>query len=640
MNLRAKDIIGLCDLPTTKKGILGWLRNSAIDTVTIGNHVEFHLSDLPADVRLAYVQRQLAGLNLEAGTYDEAAHMVFMEAAPPRRARAARKAEIAADLLAMGKLMPWAERVVIIQRKYGKKGTSKPRLMALLNMVQGVDPINFAPALLDNNILGPERREITPKAWQFFMTLIAGAGPEWPLVSAWRDVRDVAQLEGWYWPSYITVWRRWQELPEAQRQEARHGTAAAVKTLSMPALRDKTSISALEWVSLDGRTQDFWVDAGDGRAIRPIMLALIDVASNKVLDFELALSENAAGTVRLIKRTCETYGVFDRLYTDNGSAFAGHLVAGGNPFKFRNAKTVDAVQPLGICKIMGINLTFALPANAQAKIAERTFATLSRVIDDRPEFKGAHAGHKAGASPDAKVTPVPIDLAMSVIQREIKRHNSEGGRRSQGARGRSYDQVFAHMVQSRAKRQPTMRQLYLAGLVWKPVSVDRLGRIVVNGWTYGEADTQEKLLRFHGKDQQILLGRDPYDFSAPAIAYDAAGHFICEGIIPVARGAYDSLDGIRKAAQNRKAARAAVQAAAVANDYLADQEFKALLAKLDESIAAKPDVTVRGNGLLAPNFKTPLRSKAKPKADDNQVIPADYLKIMDTALAAKMAQRG
>ena len=48
---------------------------------------------------------------------------------------------------------------------------------------------------------------------------------------------------------------------------------------------------------------------------------------------------------------------------------------------------------------MDIALTFALPKNAQAKLAERTFATLSRVIDDRPELKGAHAGQDPPATP-------------------------------------------------------------------------------------------------------------------------------------------------------------------------------------------------------------------------------------------------
>jgi putative transposase len=509
----------------------------------------------------------------------------------------------------------------------------------LLKAVKGVDPINFAPALLDGNTQGGARCDVSPMAWRFFMTLIRDAAPDWPLISAWRHVRDVAEIEGWDWPSFPTVWRRWNELPEAQRLEAREGKRAAVKALALPALRDKTSISALEWVSLDGRTQDFWVVTEEGKVVRPVMIILVDVASNKVLDFELAPSENAVATVRLIRRTCETYGTFDRLYTDNGSAFAGHLVAGGNPHKFRNSAGVDSLQPFGICKILGIKLHFALPENAQTKIAERTYASLSRVIDDGPEFKGAHAGHKPGAIPDAKVTPVPIDKAMAVLKREVKRYNAETGRRSQGANGRSYDQVFDDQMLHRTHRKPSVRQLYLSGLVWKPVAVDRWGRVTVNGWTYGGHSTQDALLRFHGRDKRILLGRDPYDFSAPAIAFDHEGHLICEGIEPVARGKYGSVDGIRDAARNRKAAREAVKAAETANDYLQDAEYARIQSILNAKWDAVQDVTPQGNGVLAPEFKSPLRDKAKAKPEEIQAVPAEFMKNFDQGVASLLKER-
>jgi len=393
--------------------------------------------------------------------------------------------------------------------------------------------------------------EISDKAWQFFLTTIRDAGPDFPLIQAWRDARDVGRKMGWAWPSYPTAYRRWTGLSEAQRLEARRGRADAARWLTQPAQRDKTSIGPLEWVSLDGRMLDFWVDWGDGRAVRPIMLALVDVATNMVLDYGLAPSENAADTVRVIKRICQTFGIPDRIYTDNGSSFAGHMVAGGNVHRFRNGgKKPEGIQPPGICKQMGIKLHFALPGNGQAKIAERTFATLSRVIDDRPEFKSAHAGHAPGASSDAKVRPVPVQTAMDVLKREVQRHNRETGRRAQGAQGRSYEQMFREGLAIRVMRKPTARQLYLSGLIYSPVAVDRFGMVKKHGWVYGSPQTQEVLLRFHGKGQRILLGRDPDDFSAPAIASDDSGNLICEGIEPVQVGAYGSVEGIRTVARN------------------------------------------------------------------------------------------
>lgn len=225
-------------------------------------------------------------------------------------------------------------------------------------------------------------------------------------------MRDLAPVQGWDVPSFPTVHRWWTAQAATNRDMLRHGREAMLKARTLPALRDETTIAALDYVSLDGWTLDLWADFGDGRAARPVMIALVDVASNVVLDFGLAPSENAAATVRLITRVCETYGTFDRLHTDNGSAFAGHLVAGGVGRAFRTGgRAADAPTPPGICQHLGIETIHALPGNAQAEIAERVFATVSRSVDDRPELAGAHAGHAPGAAPG---TP-PIAPAHHVV---------------------------------------------------------------------------------------------------------------------------------------------------------------------------------------------------------------------------------
>jgi len=204
--------------------------------------------------------------------------------------------------------------------------------------VEGVDPINFAPALVaDYRLQGAPRTTVSDTAWSFFLTTLRDAGPQFPLKQAWLDVRDLKAVKRWDWPSWAAIFWRWDSLPEAQKLHARVGHGEAVKALGQPAMRDKTSILPLEWVSLDGRTKDFRAHSGDGKALRRTFRALVDCATNFVLDRELAESGNARSTVRLIKRTCQTCGIFDRLCPDNGSAFAGHLVAGGGVHKFRNS---------------------------------------------------------------------------------------------------------------------------------------------------------------------------------------------------------------------------------------------------------------------------------------------------------------
>lgn len=527
MIVSVAQIIGLSGLPKSPQGLRKWIRANSVPHQRTGATIKIGVGDLPSDIRRAFYARECEHWDLPLGTFDDAAQMALLAATAKARARAEHRARIA-TLLVGGRARGLRETELfeLAREKFGSKGTSTATLKRILKAVKGVDPINFVPALLDDYKPAPERALMTDEAWQFFLTLISNGAPEFPLRSAWRDTRDVGASIGWDVPSFPTFFRRWQGLSEAQRLVARHGKEEATKRLTQPVHRDKTSINPLEWVSLDGRTLDLWADLGDGRAVRPTIMVLVDVASNMILGWELAESENARATVRLIKDTCTRHGIFDRLYTDNGSAFSGHLVAGGADFKFRNARRAKGPQPFGICKFLGIELKFALPGNAQAKIAERIFATLSRVVDDLPEFRKAHAGRAPGASPSKDVTPVPIDQVRKVYGREIERHNAKRGRRGQGANGRSYAEIFADGRAQRTARKATKRQLYLAGLIWKPVSVDRNGQVQIDGWVYGGPDTQRALLRHNGTGQKILLGRDPDDFSAPAMAYDEGGNLI------------------------------------------------------------------------------------------------------------------
>ena len=313
-----------------------------------------------------------------------------------------------------------------------------------------------------------------------------------------------------------------------------------------------------------------------------------------------------------------------------GSAFAGHLVAGGAVFKWRGkAKSSARFTPPGVCHHLGIELTFAIPKNAQAKIAERTFAVLSRSIDDRPEFSNAHSGHAPGAAPDKSVIPVSLAIAESVLRREVDRHNREAGRRSQGARGRSYEQVFQAGLANRIPRKPTAQQLYYASLIYSLASVDRWGRVQADTWTYGQPDTQAELLPWHGKGQ-IFFGRNPDDFDAPAVAFTAEGRLICKGIQPVKAGVCDSVDGAREAAKNRKAARAAVNLGAKANDNLSDKDMAAALALLraPEATATVPAPTVVGGRFGAP-LQPKRRASAKGASKTTSAITPEMMANFD-----------
>ena len=645
-----RSLLGLAGIPTHRTSASKWLHRNGISTCLAkgrGGDVEcVNFSDLPEPVRLDYNHRECERAGLPPGAYDDQAHEAFAAAKPVMRAAAERKAAIARLLLTAGTILTWPQKVALVASKFGKKGVSVASLKRYLTAVEGVYPINFAPALLAAEKSGRPRTDMSPEAWSYFLTALRDAGEHYPLRSAWRDVRDLAPAQGWRWPSRPTVFRRWQALTVAEQLTIRVGREEAARRLAQPAMRDKTSILPLEWVSLDGRTQDFWAMGEDGKVRRYTFLALVDCASNAVIGWELAEAENARSTVRLIRRTCETYGIFDGLYTDNSRSFSGHLVAGGAVHKFRNSASTLAlggVKPLGICHHLGIDIHFATPRNGQAKIAERCFASLSRVIEDRPEFKGAHAGHSPDASPDGRVTPIALEEARRIIEREVNRYNAETGRRGQGMRGRSYREVFEAGMRLRQRRVATARQLYLAGLIYTPVAVDRFGRVTIDDWTYGDPDTQDALLKHHGGGNRILLGRNPDDFDQPALAYDEAGNLICEGIHPVKPGAYGSVDGIRIAKRNRKAVTAATRRLEEAGTFMDDARFKALTDSIPDPgpLAPAPADVVEGHfgGTLKPARLAAVGEPAPEVRKRPSGVPEEMMQNFRAALDRMEAGR-
>ena len=184
--------------------------------------------------------------------------------------------------------------------------------------------------------------------------------------------------------------------------------------------------------------------------------------------------------------------------------------------------------------------------------------------------------------------------------------------------------------------------------------MDRNGQVTVDGWTYGGPETQEALLRHQGRGP-IQFGRNPDDLAAKAVAFDADGRPICEGIEPIAPGAYDSFEGIRTAKRNAKDIPAKVAAAKAASETLDDAEFAAAMAHLPMPSDAAPDPGA-GARVVAGHFDASLAARrtragpqdaaevlAKPapaRADRQDGVPAEYLRNLDAHLAQRMGSKG
>lgn len=275
---------------------------------------------------------------------------------------------------------------------------------------------------------------------------------------------DTASAKGWDWPSYSTILRRWNCLSAAERLTLRHGSKDAAKELYQPQRRNSSKLAALQVVEMDGRTLDLWAVWPDGKVARPTMLALVDRASFKALHFVIGEAETALLTRDLILQTCDIFGIFDTLVTDNSRAFSGLLVAGDVMHKFRNSGArIPEWEPPGTSEHLGITLKFTQPHNPGAKIPESKFAKWSRKIYTRPGFADAHAGHSPGDKPSGDIVPVPIEVVEQIYRREMGKDNARPGRRTQNARkGESYDQTFERLLEGRVKRPMMPKQRWRA----------------------------------------------------------------------------------------------------------------------------------------------------------------------------------
>lgn len=613
-----RQLCGVADVPRGRHNASTWLRRQDIPLHTVpskgGPAEAVELSDLPAPVRAAFHEREAEHLGLEPGVFDPAAHERLEDATPRMRARAEQAARVVRFVRSRVEAGLSQEAAFKAARgRFGARGTSRATLLRCMKAVQGVDPVNFAPALLDDYCRdGGPRAALSPDAWVYMLRQIGDAHEEWPLDAAYEEVARIAPAMGWDWPSRAVVHARWRAMPASERWTLRHGADKALKMLRQPVNRDRGSIAPMELWSLDGQTKNLLSDFEDGTEGRAIELRLVDVGSGKIVGSRFCKTENSADTHALIMEAVRKHGAPLLIYTDNSKAFASHLVAGGAKFKFRKrAKDRPlGLEPPGICECLGIEVTFAKPGNGQAKYVERTFAELQARIDARPEFKGAHTGSHIDLKPEGKVKAVPLSVLVEVSAREIAHHNAKV-RRGGFAKGRSFDQIFRDGTAGKPLRMPAERQFRRAALFYKEVAVDRHGRFKVNDWTYGGPDTQDALLTWHRKGR-ILVGVDPADMEAPAVAYDAKGRLISDRIEAIRAGDYRSLKGLQEHKRYDRAARKAIRKA----DELTRLAGDALMekARLAQAEATPQEPDMPPVKVVQPSFGGRLTDRPRPDA--------------------------
>ena len=488
-----------------------------------GGGLEFHRSLLPAVAAVAMVQR----LELEpARAPDEA----FAPAPSPAWAWLERQTDAVRDearrrlkaieaievLKAAGMTASAAVAAVA-----GNEKVSSATLWGWLKLTSGVDRADRLPALAPRRTGGGREAEVHPRAWDYFKSDYLR--PERPTLAACYDrAARAAAAQGWGELPHLKTFQRKLEREVDPRAIilARNGVDELRR--SAPAQeRSVAELHALEHVNIDGHRWDVFVRWPDGTVGRPMMVAIQDIMSRKMLAWRIAESESAHDVRLAFADLFRLYGIPGGCTLDNGRGFASKWITGGaaNRYRFK----VQPDDPVGLLTALGVGIHWTLPYRGQSKPIERAFRDFCGRIATHPALAGAYTGNSPMAKPDNYGNAaIPIEDFRALVAAEIAAHNARPGRDTELGRGLySFDQVFEESYARSPVRRATAEQLRLALLASEKVRAERkTGTIDLFGNRYW---TDELI---HHAGELVIARFDPDALQTEIHVYDLAGRFL------------------------------------------------------------------------------------------------------------------
>jgi len=477
-------------------------------------------------------------------------------------------------------------------------GVGASTLWSWVSMIDGVLRCDRLVYLAPRRAGGGSETAVDNGAWQFLLSDFLR--PEQPTFSACyeRMKRDYATPRGITVPIERTLRRKLErEVDQRVIVLRREGTEALRRMLPAQE-RSVAELHALEMVNIDGHKFDVFVKWPDGRIGRPMMVAIQDIYSRKILAHRLDESENALATRLVFADLFRDWGIPRVCLMDNGRAFASKTITGGTKTRYRFKVRDD--DPLGVLPAVGVEVRFATPYRGQSKPIERAFRDMCDAIAKHPAFAGAYTGNNPLAKPENYGShAVPIEDFRRVVAAGIAAHNAKAGRRTEMARGvHSFDQVFADSYAVAPIGKATPEQLRMALLTAEDRTCDRETAVVT---LEGNRYFHEALRRHAGK--KLTVRFDPDDLHGEVHIYDRGGEHICSTTAIGTRGFSDKASANQRRAQeadHKRRTRELVKA----QELLDASQIAALIPDYaDEAPAPTPGVVrpvrTRGNTAAA-----------------------------------------
>ena len=374
--------------------------------------------------------------------------------------------------------------------------------------------------------------------------------PENPTFSScYRRMVRAAKKRGWEpIPCERSLRRHLNSDVSCDVQKLARGGYDRAKPLYPAQKRDRSHFHAMQAVNTDGHKFDVFVKWPDGRIIRPLMVAIQDLYSGKIIAWRLSDSENKE-TVRLtIGDMIENFGIPDKAFLDNGRAFASKWISGGakNRFKFK----IREEDPRGLLITLGVALIWTTPYSGQSKPIERAFRDLADTISRHPVCAGAWTGNTIDAKPENYGNAaVPFEEFKALVEQEIIEHNSRTGRRTKVANGRSFDAAFE---ESLAKPETIVR--------WASKAQRSLWLLAADQVTAQRGNGEIRFFenRYWHPDmtayaaKKVTVRFDPDALQGGIKVYDLEDKFICDAQCFESAG-FDDVSAARSHNRNRNA---------------------------------------------------------------------------------------
>lgn len=528
------------------------------------------------------------------------------------------------QLLAAGQPLLAARATVAAQwAKAGIRGYSVASLGRWAAMVAHVEVQHRLALLVPGYIGRTATADMPPEAWDMFKAdYLRVEAPT--ATGCYERLQRRAHVEGWALPSLTAFTRRLRrEIPLPVLKLAREGSDALGRLFPAQE-RDHSVFNAMQAVNADGHRFDVFVRFPAGQIARPVMVAVQDLYSGKLLSWRIGETESADLARLAFRDTVERYGIMSDAWLDNGRGFASKLLTGGTARRFRFK--VREEEPTGMLVALGVNIHWTTPYHGQAKPIERAWRDLCDRVAKHPAFAGAYTGNRPGAKPENYGSKaVPLDIFTRVVAEEIAAHNARLGRRSAVCGGSSFNAVFSESYERSTIRRASKAQLREFLLAAEHVMASpRDGSVRLAGNRYW----CEALAQHNG--QKLLIRFDPDALHDGVAVYRANGAFIGTADCLAAVGFADT-QAAREHAKAKKHFRRAAKEQLGAERRMNIAEVAARLPRLPTEILPIANV-------IAPIFGKPSRGRVQQREPAGDARERRFQDFMDRVQRQSSAQ--